>query len=554
MALTLLSIVLLGFMLQVFSLRSRVASPRFLRPSSLLARHLSTPNGDDIVRVRFAPSPTGSLHLGGARTAMYNWLVAKQSGGKFIIRIEDTDEARSTRASEEEMLRDMKWLGLTWDEGPDIGGPYGPYRQSERKELYQSYAQRLVQEGWAYPCFCTEEELEAKRKECELQGIPSVYDKTWRDADPNEVKRRLEAGEPHAIRFRIPPRKIVTTEDIVRGKMIWDADACLGDFIILRSSGMPVYNFCVAVDDATMKITHVIRAEEHLSNTLRQMLILEALNFKPPTYAHCSLILAADRSKLSKRHGATSVTQFREKGFTPSAMMNYLASLGWNEGGTKEIYSSQELVDAFRLQRVIKAPAVFDPEKLLWMNTQHLRGLSAHDFEQLLSEYWHSHGVLAASIAPNLEEKFIGVCRRIYQPLIHVFPDATANLTLALSYNLEQTVASDANAAEMIASHEFSVIANKVVKDISDNAFPAFGLDMDIGVWKKYVKDMGAALGLKGKKLMHPLRLALTGSMSGNDIGDMLQLLAAAPGCVDSKISLVSLEDRVRILKKVMQI
>jgi glutamyl-tRNA synthetase len=279
------------------------------------------------------------LHVGGARTALYNWLLAKQTKGQFIIRVEDTDEARSTRESEESILNDLKWLGMNWDEGPEIGGPYAPYRQSERKDIYLKYAEQLVSQGYAYRCFCSEEELEEKRQLAEAEGKALQYDGTWRDADPVEVQKKIDNGEPYTIRFKVPPGKTVFIDDMVRGRVTWDAEASLGDFIILRSSGMPVYNFCVAVDDASMKITHVIRAEEHLTNTLRQILVLEALGYTPPTYAHCSLILGSDRSKLSKRHGATSCKQFSEQGFLPDAMVNYLAALGWNDGTTKEIYS-----------------------------------------------------------------------------------------------------------------------------------------------------------------------------------------------------------------------
>ena len=267
----------------------------------------------DQERLRFAPSPTGSLHVGGARTALYSYLVAKKSGGKFVLRIEDTDLARSTRESEDSMIRDLRWLGLDWDEGPYCGGPAGDYRQSERGETYVKIAKKLVEMGHAYPCFCTEEELEAKRQAAEASGSAVAYDGTWRDADPAEVKRRMDAGEPFTYRFKVPKGKVVSIDDLVRGRISWDVEATLGDFILLRSNGVPVYNFCVAVDDALMGITTVARAEEHLTNTVRQALVLEALGFPLPEYAHCSLILGEDKAKLSKRHGATSCDQFRQQ-------------------------------------------------------------------------------------------------------------------------------------------------------------------------------------------------------------------------------------------------
>ena len=272
-----------------------------------------TPVKRDQARLRFAPSPTGSLHVGGARTALYSYLAAKKAGGKFVLRIEDTDLARSTKESEESMIKDLRWLGLDWDEGPFVGGPAGNYRQSERGEEYVKIAKKLVEMGHAYPCFCTEEELEAKRQAAEASGSQVAYDGAWRDADPAEVQRRIDAGEPYTYRFKVPKGKVVAIDDMVRGRISWDVEATLGDFILLRSNGVPVYNFCVAVDDATMGITTVARAEEHLTNTVRQVLVLEALGFPQPDYAHCSLILGEDRSKLSKRHGATSCDQFRQQ-------------------------------------------------------------------------------------------------------------------------------------------------------------------------------------------------------------------------------------------------
>jgi len=326
--------------------------------------------------MRFAPSPTGSLHVGGARTALYNWLAARKvDWGKFVLRIEDTDVARSTRASEESMLADLEWLGLDWDEGPAVGGPCVDYRQSERGAIYESAARALVQGGHAYPCFCSQDELEEKKRLAKAAGSQVAYDGAWRDADPELVAEKLRAGEPHTVRLRCPPSKVVSIDDAVRGRVEWDVQATIGDFILLRSSGVPVYNFCVAVDDALMGVTTVVRAEEHLTNTVRQLLVYEALGFEPPDYAHASLILGSDRSKLSKRHGATSCGQFRERGYLADAMVNYLALLGWNDGTDKEVYSREELIEAFDLSRVIAAPAMFDDAKLRWLNGQHLRAM-----------------------------------------------------------------------------------------------------------------------------------------------------------------------------------
>lgn len=318
-----------------------------------------------------------SLHVGGARTALYNWLLAKRGeldnidGSAFVIRVEDTDVARSTKESEESVLADLKWLGLIWDEGPDMEGTtYGPYRQSERNEIYKKVADRLLAEGKAYRCFCTQEELEEMKVKQEAAGIPPRYDGTWRDADPELVQKMIDEGKEYTVRFKVPNGARVVIDDAVRGTVSWDAESTVGDFILLRSSGIPVYNFCVAVDDATMGITTVIRAEEHLTNTLRQGLILDALNAPRPRYAHCSLILGQDKQKLSKRHGATSCNQFRLDGYLPDAMVNYLSLLGWNDGTDNEIFTREELIESFELKRVVKSPSVFDMEKLNWVNSQ----------------------------------------------------------------------------------------------------------------------------------------------------------------------------------------
>ncbi|KAJ1473166.1 hypothetical protein T484DRAFT_1637357 [Baffinella frigidus] len=352
-------------------------------------------------RFRFAPSPTGSLHVGGARTALYNYLMARKTDGKFIVRIEDTDLARSTRESEESMIADLRWLGLDWDEGPYVGGPAGDYRQSERNAIYKVMADRLVKDGWAYPCFSTEEELDAKRKKAEAEGSQQIaYDGQWRDADPVEVQKKIDAGETYTYRFRVPPGKVVTINDQVRGRISWDVEATLGDFILLRSNGVPVYNFCVAVDDALMGVTTVARAEEHLTNTVRQALVLEALGFELPEYAHCSLILGEDRAKLSKRHGATSCDQFRKEGYLPDAMINYLALLGWNDGSDQDIYSREQLIQAFDLTRVTASPAMFDMTKLRWINGQHLRALPVETFAENLKHCFVREQVFSSPVRP----------------------------------------------------------------------------------------------------------------------------------------------------------
>lgn len=533
----------------------------------------------DPVRVRFAPSPTGmntclimtsiedhfkihfhyalfigSLHVGGARTALFNWLLARKTKGKFLIRVEDTDEARSTRQSEESILNDLKWMNLHWDEGPGIEGPCSPYRQSERKDIYKKFAEQLIAQGNAYRCFCTEEELDKKRAEAEAAGLDPKYDGTWRDADPKEVQRRLDNNEPYTVRFKVPSNKRVFIDDVVRGRVTWDAEAMLGDFIILRSSGMPVYNFCVAVDDATMGITHVIRAEEHLSNTLRQLLILEALKYKPPTYAHCSLILGSDRSKLSKRHGATSVTQFAEQGFLPEAMMNYLANLGWNDGTPKEIYTPQELIEAFDMSRIIKSAAVFDMDKLKWINGQHIRLKSTEEIQPLviaaLKKSINDQPAILSANIPSSEQAtlFLNLATKIAQRDMELVSESRHYVGRCLQYDLLSTINNDEHVSEVLNDDLAKIIA-ALRRDYEAKTLPNGHEPNFADLWKAYVKNLGKELGLKGKNLFHPVRFALTGLMSGPDIGDQIQLLAYSEGVVNPDYRIVSLADRMKILE-----
>src|SRR5882672_2875018 len=324
------------------------------------------------VRVRFAPSPTGQLHIGNVRTALFNWLFARQKKGVFILRIEDTDLERSEARYETQLMEDLKWLGLDWDEGPDVGGPYPPYRQSDKMEVYHGYAERLLKEQKCYYCFCTAEELERERQQALAEQRQPVYSGKCRKLDPAEAERRRAGGELAAIRLKIPEHSI-KFHDIVRGDLEFPYEV-IGDQIIVRSSGMPIYNYVVVIDDADMKITHVIRGDDHISNTPKQVAVYEALGLPVPEFAHLSTILGPDRERLSKRHGATSVSSFREMGYLPEALMNYLALLGWApSGGDCEIFSKDELIKEFSLERATPSPAVFDTEKLHWLNRHYIK-------------------------------------------------------------------------------------------------------------------------------------------------------------------------------------
>ena len=461
------------------------------------------------VRVRFAPSPTGYLHVGGARTALFNWLYAKKTGGKFILRIEDTDVARSTKEALDGLLRDMKWLGLDWDEGPEVGGEYGPYFQSQRLSIYQEYAKKLLESGAAYPCFCSEEQLETKRKKAEEEHRSLHYDGTCRKLSKEEAQSRIDAGEPYVVRVKVPEKDYVL-HDLVRGRVEWKSET-LGDFIILRSTGMPVYNFCVVVDDASMKITHVVRAEEHLTNTHRQLIIYEALGIKTPKFAHASLILGDDKSKLSKRHGATSVGQYAQDGYLPEAMVNFLALLGWNEGNDREIYSVDELIEKFSLKRISSSPGVFDQTKLTWMNGQHLRALPLEK--------------LVPMVAPLLQ-KALPEEKRIQD-------EETLNKLVGLiqvKMNLLTDAAEVARSILNVSEPEDEEAAAMINTEKSKDLFAALAKEFAECEWNRSgynaaIKAAGKAATAKGKELYMPIRVKITGSCHGPDLVGILDVL-----------------------------
>lgn len=343
-------------------------------------------NEKDTVRVRFAPSPTGHLHVGGARTALYNWLYARGRGGRFVLRIEDTDLSRSTDAAINQIIGSMRWLGLDWDEGPEVGGSFGPYRQMERTDLYSVAAARLLAEGKAYHCYCSPEELGAERARARADGLPVIYQGRCRELSEEAADRCRAEGREAVLRFLTPDSGKTVVRDRVKGDVGFD-NALLGDFIIVRSSGVPTYNFAVAVDDAAMKITHVIRGDDHLPNTPRQLLLLEALGAAPPVYAHLPLILGSDRAPLSKRHGDVSVEEFRARGFVREALCNYLALLGWSHDAETTLFSLEELTEKFALARVGATAAVFDNDKLLWMNGHYIREMPPDELAARIEEF-----------------------------------------------------------------------------------------------------------------------------------------------------------------------
>ncbi len=336
-------------------------------------------------RVRLAPSPTGLFHLGNARTGLFNYLFARKAGGKFILRIEDTDRERSKKKYEDTILEGLKSLGIEWDEGPNIEGPFGPYRQSERLEIYEKYLRQLFKEGKAYYCFCSLEEIEAQKEEMIARGVSPKYPGKCRDLSENTVKTYLDEGKSSVIRIKMP-NKIIKFQDIIRGEVEFDS-SLIGDIVIAKSFKEPLYNFAVVIDDYLMKITHVIRGEDHISNTPKQITIQEALGLPMPNYAHLPMILGPDRSKLGKRHGAMALTEYRKMGYLPEALVNFLAFLGWHPIGNQEILNLEELIDKFNLERVQKGGAIFNIKKLDWFNAQYLKRMSSDELMNRVVDY-----------------------------------------------------------------------------------------------------------------------------------------------------------------------
>jgi len=460
------------------------------------------------VRVRFAPSPTGWLHVGGARTAYFNWLFARQHNGAFVIRIEDTDVERSSAESETGVLDDLRWLGLEWDEGPDKGGPYGPYRQSERLTLYREKADQLINARLAYPCLCTDAELEERRAAALAAGRPPQYDGHCRKLTDAELAAMRAEGRPESVRFLVPPDDWVLN-DLVRGEVRFPA-GMVGDFVLLRSTGLPTYNFACVVDDAGMKISHVIRAEEHLPNTARQLMLYHALGEEKPAFAHVPLILNSDRSKMSKRSGeaAVAVGDWRTAGYLPDALLSYLALLGFHPGDDREILSRTELLQAFSLDRVGKSGAVFDPDKLKWMNAHYLHEASG---EELLRRgaTWVPPGLLGMP-EPHLVRILEGV-RKNLTTLADIAYEAAVFLPDALQY--------EDDASPVLADEQ----AQEVCRGLSEELEKLALIDADS--FKSALKSVGDRLSIKGKGLFQPVRVALTGRLHGPELPLVAELL-----------------------------
>ena len=475
------------------------------------------------VRDRFAPSPTGLLHVGNARTALYNWLFARQHDGAYILRVEDTDVERSERQHETQLLADLQWLGLNWDEGPECPPQsYGSWRQSDRLAIYHEYAMLLLAQGRAYRCFCTPEELEAERQHAIEHHEQQIYSGRCRAIPPSESDRRA-AAEIFAIRLRIPDAPL-SFHDIVRGTVTFEAST-VSDPILVRSGaapaqlGMPVYNFTVTVDDALMGITHVIRGDDHLSNTPKQVAIYQAFGWPCPEFAHLSTILGADRQRLSKRHGATSIAAFREMGYLPEALINYLALLGWApSGGDRELFTPAELLQAFDLTRVTSSPAVFDFDKLNWVNRHYLKSGAPDRVSALALPHFIHAGYLSATLS-GPEQTWLNATIALLLPSVDRLNQLPERAAVFFAYDAHAAKAEPTN-AEVLATPKAQAVLNEFATRVVTEGKP-----LTAEAFKAILNDVKAVAGAKGKELFQPLRIALTGSIHGPELDKLIPLI-----------------------------
>lgn len=475
----------------------------------------------DQVRVRFAPSPTGRLHLGGARTAIYNWAFARANGGTFVLRIDDTDPERSTQENTDQILRSLRWLGLDWDEGPSVGGDNGPYFQTQRADHYQNALKQLIDTGHAYPCFCTPEELEEARRAARERGDSfQGYQRTCRDMDPEIAQARIAAGEPHVWRLRVPDEhEPIVVHDLVHGDAIFDVHE-LDDMVLMRSDGTPTYNFATVVDDGEMGITHIIRGDDHLSNTPRQILVFEALGFPVPVFAHLSMILGPDGKKLSKRHGATSVEEYRDRGYLPEAMVNYLALLGWSLDGTTTIVPPEVICQKFSLDRISKNPSVFDEKKLEWMNGEYLNAMSNEEFSRriLVPELAHA-GLVTEDAYSGDRTAWFDLLSEILKPRTVRTGDVVEKARFLFEGD---NVTFDEKSVEKNLAKEgvrpLLKSAAQTLEGIDEADWTAARIDAAL-------EPLPEALGVSKRKLFQAVRVAECGNQVSPPLGESMQLL-----------------------------
>lgn len=458
-----------------------------------------------MVRVRYAPSPTGHIHVGNARTAIFNYLFARHEGGTFIMRLDDTDLERSTEENIDSMLEDIRWLGLDWDEGFLKGGDLGPYRETERKPLYDKYLQQLLDEDKAYRCFCTKDELETERRKAEAEHRIYRYGGTCARLSAEQIAANVAEGKLYVIRLRIPQEDVIV-HDLIRGDVQFKAEE-FDDFVIARQNGIPIYNFATVIDDALMNITHIIRAEEHLSNTPRQVFIYRALGFDVPQFAHVSLILAPDHSKLSKRHGAVSVGEYRLEGYLPEALINYLVLLGWSPKDDREFFTVKELIKEFSLEGVGKSGAVFDKKKLTWMNHMYLGRKDAAEILAILKkDFPDQYAATFEGLPEHRTLAAIDLTKGNAQVLPGLF-------RLARNIVQQDVVLADEKSEEILKTPEAKQVLGYLLAHFDEVPFGKG--DDAMSAW---VEDLRNQIDLPAKKLYSPIRVALFGSKDGPEI------------------------------------
>ncbi|MFY0761085.1 glutamate--tRNA ligase [Metabacillus dongyingensis] len=467
------------------------------------------------VRVRYAPSPTGHLHIGNARTALFNYLYARNTGGKFIIRIEDTDKKRNIEGGEESQLKYLKWLGIDWDESIDTDGEYGPYRQSERNDLYKKYYDELLSAGKAYKCYCTEEELEQEREEQSARGETPQYSGKCAHLTPEEQQKLEDEGRKPSIRFRVPKGEVITFNDIVKDEISFETDG-IGDYVIVKKDGTPTYNFAVAVDDYLMKMTHVLRGEDHISNTPKQIMIFNAFGWEAPIFGHMTLIVNENRKKLSKRDESIIqfIEQYKELGYLPQALFNFIGMLGWSPGGEEEIFSKEQFIEIFDPSRLSKSPAVFDTQKLMWLNNQYVKQL---ELDQLV-ELSLPHLIKAGKVSEAASAEEMGWA----QKLIGLHQDKMsygAEIVELTELFFKEEITYNREARNVLEEEQVPEVLTAFAEEIEK--LESFTADQI----KAATKAVQKSTGHKGKNLFMPIRVAATGQTHGPDLPQAIELL-----------------------------
>lgn len=465
------------------------------------------------VRVRFAPAPTGNLHVGGARTALFNYLFARRHKGTFVLRLEDTDAARSSEEYYRSIVDALKWLGLEWDEGPEAEGKYGPYRQSERRAVYNEYLAKLREVGSAYECFCTTEELEERRRQMREAGLAPRYDGRCANLSPQDRERFASRGVAPCVRFRLPEGADLAYDDLIRGRVDIRVED-LDDFVIARPDGSPTYNFVCAVDDATMAISHVIRGEDHISNTPRQIAVARALDFEPPVFVHVPLILGPDKSRLSKRHGAKAVLEYKEEGYLPEALVNFLALLGWSYDDERELFTLKELKKYFSLERVGKKGAVFDVDKLKWMNGVYLRGLTDAELFARTRPWLERAGLITAAADGNAA--LAAAALALEHEKIKTLGEAPGLLSFFFTEKIEYDDRALKNLLKLPGGAD-------TLRDVAEAC--ASLTDFDAHTLEEKVRSLAEEKNVGAGKIIHAMRAALSGRAVGPSLFDMAQLM-----------------------------